>query len=474
MNFITTTLSRIKVAHILLYAGVISALGVGVLIFKWDIIGPVLAASLWLGIAFFILLCKKPALGLTVTLIYSFMLPMLGREISSVPFGIGIELLLIVTWLVALFNSNKEDWSCTHNDLVYLMLMWFVVSLLQLANPEGGNVMGWVQEIRGAALHGLLIVPLVFVLYNKKKHLDLFLTIIIGLSVLASFNGIRQLYIGLSPGERTFVEYNAVTHLIWGQLRVFSFYTDAGMFGASQAHVALIALILAFGPFKTWIRLVLATSSLIILYGMLISGTRGSLFVLVFGAFSAILLFKNYKILAIGLVLGVMVLGVLKYTHIGSGNYHIYRLRTALDPEDASLNLRFINQQALAKYMEDKPFGGGLGVIGAWGHEYNSDKFLSTIEPDSYWVKVWAMYGIVGLVIWFCMMMYIIGKCCAYVWLIKDPMLRIKLIALTAGTIGVFVSSYGNEVINRIPASLVVYISFAFVYLGPKLEREAS
>src|SRR5690606_16212199 len=118
------------------------------------------------------------------------------------------------------------------------------------------------------------------------------------------------------------------------------------------------------------------------------------------------------------------------------------------------------------------PFGEGLGTIGTWGHEYNSDKFVSTIEPDSYWVKVWAMYGIVGLTIWFGMMLYIQGKCGGYIWRIRDRGLRIKLIALLAGSIGVFIASYGNEVINRIPASLVVYVSWAMIYLGPKMELD--
>jgi len=32
-------------------------------------------------------------------------------------------------------------------------------------------------------------------------------------------------------------------------------------------------------------------------------------------------------------------------------------------------------------------------------------------------------------------------------------------------------SSYGNEVINFMPSAMVVYLSWVFVFLGPKLDR---
>src|SRR5690606_33853509 len=124
---------------------------------------------------------------------------------------------------------------------------------------------------------------------------------------------------------------------------------------------------------------------------MLISGTRGSFFVLIPGALLAIFLFKNAKVFICGLVSLVMFVAVLKYTYIGSGFSYIHRLRTALNPEDASLNARFDTQEILTEYMKDYPFGGGLGTLGYAGEQYNPGTFLATMPPDSYWVKVWVM-----------------------------------------------------------------------------------
>jgi O-antigen ligase len=359
--------------------------------------------------------------------------------------------------------------------LCLLAIVWFGINLLQLLNPTGVSLIGGLSEIRTTAFNWLYIVPLCFLFFNTRKHLDFFLILVIGCSVIATLYGMKQLHIGLDAADLKFLfeDGAAKTHLIFGKLRVFSFYSDAGQFGASQAQLGLIAVILAFGPFKFWKKVLLLLAGGILLYGMLISGTRGALFALIVGIFIYLFLCKNIKVLLLGLAVAFSGLFLLKFTYIGNTNYHIYRLRTAVNPEnDASMNVRLYNQQRLRNYMEELPFGGGVGVMGYNGFKYNSDKYLASIPPDSYWVKIWGMFGIVGFSIWFGMMMYILGKCCGLVWNIQDKALQVKLIALTAGAGGVFMCSYGNEVMNMLPSSVILYASWVFVYLGPKLDRE--
>jgi O-antigen ligase len=405
-------------------------------------------------------------------IVYCFTIGIFGREIGKLPYGVFIEGIIVLLWIVVFASLPKEYWKSANNDLVYLFLIWFIISLLEVVNP-GSSTMGWLTEIRSSALYPILIIPLGFLIFRTNKQLDTFLILIVILSTLASLNGIKQLYIGPSPGEQRFLDSGgAVTHILWGRLRVFSFYTDAGQFGASQASIGITTLILALGPFKKWKRIVLLICSLLMFYGMLVSGTRGALFALIVGAFIAIILSKKFKVLFLGGLITVAFLFFLKFTHIGNSNYQIYRLRSAVNPEDPSLNVRFITQRNLREYMNNLPFGGGLGVIGANGVLYNSDRYLSTVQPDSYFVKVWAMYGIVGLTIWLCIMMYVTGKCCGIVWKIEDEVLKIKMIALTAGCAGILFCSYGNEVINTMPSSIVVYLSWVFIYISPALEKE--
>lgn len=409
---------------------------------------------------------------LYVLLSYCFLLGILGREIGHFQYGILIEGLILLTWVAVGIEAKKDAFGRLNSDVFYLFLIWFVISVLEVINP-GSSFIGWLAEIRTTAFYPLMVVGLSLIIFEEIKDLDLFLIIIIALSTLACLNGIKQLYFGPSPGEQRFLnDGGAVTHILWGKLRVFSFYSDAGQFGASQAHMGLTSIILAMGPFKRWMRLVFLGTGLLLLYGMLISGTRGALFTLIVGTFVAIILSKNYKVLIIGGLLTLGLLFVLKFTHLGNGNYQIYRLRSALNPDDPSLNVRFNTQRNLREYMSSRPFGGGLGVIGNNGILYNSDKYLSTVPPDSYYVKVWAMYGIVGLTIWLCIMLFILGKCCGIIWKIENEGLRVKMIALTSGFAGILFCSYGNEVINNMPSSIVVCMSIVFVYLTPVLERD--
>jgi O-antigen ligase len=403
-------------------------------------------------------------------IIYCFTINIPAREIGGLPYDLFIIITILILWIIASITSPRAYWSSINTDLFYLTLAWFIVSLLELLNPNA-NIVGALSEIKTTALYPFLLVPLGFLLFRENRQLDIFLIIIISLSTLAALNGIKQLYRGPSPGEQRFLEAGgAATHVLWGKLRVFSFYTEAGQFGASQAAIGLSTLVLAMGPFKKKIRFLLFGCALLMLYGMLISGTRGALFALVVGAFTAILLSKKFKVLFAGGLILVGFIVFLKYTHIANGNYQIYRLRSALNPDDPSLNTRLTTQRNLREYMESRPFGGGLGVLG-YNSRYNPDQYLSTVQPDSYFVKIWAMYGIVGLTIWLCIMTYILGKCCGLSWVIQDEGLRIKIIALTSGYAGILFCSYGNEVINNMPSSLVVYFSWVFIFISPHLDK---
>jgi O-antigen ligase len=396
---------------------------------------------------------------------YSFLYGILGREVGGFQYGLIFEALILIMWLAVGIKTPREEYTKLDSDLFYLFLVWLIISVLQIVNP-GSSISGWLAEIRTTAFYPFMFVALGILIFRNQRDLDIFLILVIALSTVGTINGIKQLYLGPWPGEQRFLnEGGYVTHILWGQLRVFSFYSDAGQFGASQAQVGLMSIILACGQFKKNVRLLLFGCGLVLLYGMLISGTRGALFALIVGVFTAILLSKNWKAVIIGGVIAFSFLFVLKFTYIGNGNYQIYRLRTAVNPEDPSLNLRLNTQRMLREYMSTRPFGEGLGVIGNNGELHNPDKFLSKVPPDSYYVKVWAMYGIVGFTIWLAIMLYILGKCCGIVWRVSDPLLRVKMIALTSGFAGILVCSYGNEVINNMPSSIVVCLSLVLVYM---------
>ena len=106
--------------------------------------------------------------------------------------------------------------------------------------------------------------------------------------------------------------------------------------------------------------------------------------------------------------------------------------------------------------------------MGMWGTTYNKGKYISQIPPDSLFVKIWGMYGIVGFLIWFGIMMYILGKSAGIIWKTRDPVLKNQLVSLCSGSAGILLCSYGNEVLNAMPSSAVVYVSWALIWLSPR------
>lgn len=443
--------------------------------FGWLIAGKGLPLSMMLVVipfvaAFLTLTFLYPRIGFLTFIIYCFLVPGLGRHIEGPQFGLGQDGLLLLTWLGVIFHrSGRFRFRHLKSDLVWLAIVWFIITVLEIVNPERPSIIGWFYEMRSATLYWILSIPLAMLLLNKKSDIDLFLKIIIFISLAGAFYGIKQLYLGTDEMENRWLEAGAKkTHLLFGKLRVFSFYTEAGQFGASQAHLAILCIILGTGPYTKKLKILFFTAGFIMFYGMLISGTRGALFALVGGGFTFLVLSGKVKILVIGGMVGLLFFSILKYTSIGSGNAEIVRLRTSLDPNDASLKVRLDNQAILRDFLSTRPFGAGVGVLGMWGVKYNADKFISTIPPDSLYVKIWAMYGIIGFLIWFGTMLYITGKCAGIIWETRDPVLRNKLSAMLGGATGILLCSYGNEVLNQMPSSTIVYVSWVFIWLSPR------
>ncbi len=421
-------------------------------------------------IGFLIAVFLQPRIGILVFIVYCFIMPTLGKHIEGPQFGLGQDAILLLTWLGILFHrSNRYKFRHLNNDLVWVAVAWFIITVLQLANPGKPSFMGWVFEMRSATLYWVLCIPLSMLLLNKKADIDLFLTIIIVLSFVGALYGIKQLYLGPDEAENRWLEAGAKkTHILFGKLRVFSYYAEAAQFGASQAQLAIMCLILALGPYSTQKKIWYGIATIFIFYGMLISGTRGAMAALVGGGLTFLVLSKQVRILILGSLFGLIFLGILKFTSIGSSSAQIGRMRTSLDPTDASFQVRLYNQKILKELLADKPFGTGVGTIGTWGTQYNEDKYIAQIPPDSLYVKIWAMYGIIGFIIWFGIMLYITGKSAAIVWQTRDPVLKNQLLALCGGATGILLCSYGNEVLNAMPSSMIVYISWAFIWLSPR------
>ena len=408
-----------------------------------------------------------------------FFLPQqLNRYVHSLPYGFMVESILLLTYVVLFFKHFKKlDFSRAKNPVVILMLLWMAYIVLQLGNPQAPSKMAWAYAMRGIALFQLLLIPLVFILFKTKKDLINFVTFYFILSLLGILWAIKQHTTGLTQTEIAglLASGGYKTHVLFGKLRVFSIYFDAGTFGAAMGHLCIISALLYIGPFKKLYKTIFLIVALASFYAMMVSGTRGALAVPGIGAMVYVILIKNIKYITLGVTVMAFTFIFLKFTTIGHSNYDVQRLRTALDPEDSSLNVRLKNRQRLSVYLEGKPFGGGVGSVGGWGQQFSPGTWLANFPPDGLYTRIRAETGIVGYSIYLIVWLYILYLGFKACWNMKNPKYKSLATAFLAGYAGILASNYGNEVMTQYPNNHITFITLAFIFIIKEWDdKEAS
>ncbi len=459
---------------------IFSAIVLGYIIARGGIYSALVLLSLPPLLIYFNRFFTFPRLGVITVIVLAFIAIGLTRYIRNVPLGLGIDLFLVITYITIFFRyfNAKLDIDSIKplkNNLVLLSLIWFLYSVGELANPQALSRTAWFYAMRGMSLYMLLIIPLVFLLFNKVKDLKIFLYIWGVFSILSSLKAFQQMTFGPDSYEQYWLDSGgAVTHYILGELRAWGFYSDAGQFGAAQAHAGVLGTILFLHFKDPWKKIFFLIVALTGYYGMMVSGTRGAIIVPGLGLSFYLIHRKNFMVIISGVVVLFLCYGFFRYTVIGESNQYIRRMRTAFFPQDnASLQVRIQNRAMIGAYLVDKPFGGGIGSAGDWGKRFSPQGFLSQIPTDSWYVQIWAEQGIVGLILHLLITLFIVLKGSYIVMFrIRDPELFGVLSALICGIVGIMGASYGNGVFGQLPTGIIIYISMAFVFMGPKLDDE--
>ncbi|NNC33623.1 MAG: O-antigen ligase family protein [Croceitalea sp.] len=417
----------------------------------------------------------KPKIGLITIFVLNFLILGLGRYVPMT-WGLLIDGLLLLMYLALFFKAFKIKipWSRANSQLTLLVTIWFGYALFQAVNPEAVSFAAWFYAMRGLALYQWMIVPLLFIIYNDPKDLKLFLIIWGVMSLLGTLKGFQQVAFGVDPFEQRWLDNGgSLTHVLFGKLRVFSFYSDAGQFGASQGHAGVVFGVLAIFAKSKKFRIFCIVVALAGLYGMLISGTRGAIAVPAAGGIMFLILRKNIPILVAGAMLGIGVFVFFKYTTILNNNAQIRRMRTAFDPNDASLQVRLANQRKLSTYLASRPFGGGIGSTGNWGQRFTPNTFLANTATDSWFVAIWADTGIVGLYLHlFILFFVLITGAYNVMFKVRDDWLKGMIAALVCGMFGIMGASYGNGVFGQFPTCILMYTGMVFMFLAPKMDKK--
>jgi len=446
----------------------IGILGVSFLLFKFlGIIGGALLLGLPISLVVLSIIWKNPKLGVWGNIIIAFFGAGIARYVPG-PWGLLVDILLALSWLSVILNKKvNPNWKYLRNPIAILYTAWMLFLVFEIVNPSGNGLIAWFYAMRGIGFYQALTIPLIFLFFREEEDLEKFIRLLIYFSLIGTIWGFKQQILGTDAAEDhwLYAEEHHEEHVLHGVLRVFSFYSDAGSFGASQAMMSLMCAIMFMGPYKGIKKFKYLVFAVIFLLGFAISGTRGALAVPLAGGIAYLILIKNFRILVAGFSGMILVFVILKYTFMFQGVEQVRRMRTALDPENKSLSVRLENQKTFARYLASRPFGGGIGTAGFWGARFNPDSLMANTATDSWFVKIWAETGPVGLTFHLVILGFTLGYGGHKIMSMRSEKHRTQASALYAMFAGAILASYGNQVLIQMPTGIILNFAIPFIFL---------
>ena len=389
----------------------------------------------------------------------------------------GLEIILLV---IAIIDARKSPcFDRTVNVMLLALMIWCGFCTLEIFNDTCGlgmNLWAWYTGARLMAFQ-LLYAFLIFIIYIDKPKTLIYYIVFWGvLSLFSVFWAWKQKNIGFTDMERAWINGpGRTTHIIrWGTLiRYFSTHNDAASYGIAIASTAVAYLIFALTNKIKKYRYFFLITGLACTWGMFPSGTRTAIICFFAGIATFAFLSKSAKLTALVSSLFAICLFLLVFTDICNGNDSIKRMRSAFDKNDASMNVRDINKASIKKYIQEAPWGIGIGMMRDDVPANNKYRMLTEIPPDSEYVYIWVRTGKIGIIIYVLTTLIMFGGAC---WIVLFRIKSSSLRGIGAGLCCAFVSiqlgGYANQILMNFPNCFLFYGGLSMVYALPFMEKE--
>lgn len=426
-----------------------------------------------------IYLIRNPRWCFYIILVFNYYIMGVSRYITTFPPGVAVDILLGLLIIVLIISSiggkPRLEPKGAYHALTFLAIIWLLYCILQIINPNSSSIVAWLTGVRALGVYFIIIIVMTSIIMTRFKDLKTFLFIWAILSLTAVLKAFIQKTFGLDAAETYWLYYGggSTTHLLYYGIRYFSFFTDAANFGSGMAFSGVVFAISSFYYKERKLKIFYIITALICAYGMIISGTRGSIAVPFVGFTVYVLLSRNLKKIILISVAIVLAFTFLKYTDYGQGNVYVRRMRSLFSKDDASLMVRVENQKRLKTYMWNKPFGVGIAMSRGGAKDYKPDPIFSKIPSDSWYVRVWVETGIIGLSIHVFILLYVIIYGVYLVWVrLESEQVKGFVTAIICGLLGVYVAAYSLEIIGQFPNAFIIYMCMTFIFLSPMYDEE--
>ncbi len=421
-----------------------------------------IGAMVGIPVVYFVII--SPPFGIMVYLCYAYTMMWMMRLGVPIPLGTLMDVFLALFILGFFIQMKKKpEWEKMKNPISTMILVWIGYNIFQVANPAAASRLAWLGALRTVALVSLYYF--VFILHVRTKK---FLIIIIKWWIFASFinacYAFKQEYFGFFPFEQAYLDSDPmIANLLFiaGHWRKFSMFSDPVTFAYNMAMASLLCMGLLSGPMKLYKKAILTFLAIFFLYVMLFSGTRGA-YPLVPLALMLYAILKFNKQVLIFTGMGLLFFVFLIF--MPTSNQSILRFQSAFRPgEDASYNVRKLNQARIKPFVYSHPIGGGLGATEYFGQKYAPDSYLANFPPDSGYVRVTVELGYIGLFI-FCLMIFTVLKTgINYYYKIRDPQLKSFLLAMLLVIFAWNIGNFPQEAFVQYPSNVLFFLSIALM-----------
>lgn len=414
-----------------------------------------------------------PQFGIIVMLVTAYLLMWVMRMGVNFPLGTlmdGLQALLIFGFLLKI--RERRDWHVFKNPISIMILVWIGYNLLEVANPSAESRLAWVYTLRSVAI--LMLMYFIFFYHIRTvSFIRLIFKMWIALSTFALIYGFYQEEFGYLAFEQRWINSDPLItdlYFIAGHWRKFSIFSDPVAFAYNMVVNSILCFGISTGPIARWKKAVLISLGSLHAIAMLFSGTRGAYVLLPAALFMFCILKFNKKILLFSIVAA---LGIAALIMVPTGNPTIVRFQSAFKPaEDASFNVRAINQKKIQPYIQTHPMGGGLGATGVWGQRFSPWSFLANFPPDSGYVRVAVELGWIGLLI-FCTLMFLILKTgIDNYYRIRDPELKSYCLSMTLIVFVLNIGNYPQEALVQFPSNIYFYLEVALINVLLTIDKQ--
>ena len=401
--------------------------------------------------------------GMAFTLLVAFLVQYIGK-ISDAPIGTSLDgLLLLMIFGILVGQIVKKDWSFAKDPISTWLLIWIYFNLFQILNPSAESKMAWVFTVRSLAVLNLLYFIACYA-FSSFKRIKWMLDWIVGLALVVALYGLKQEFLGFSDVEKAWIYSDAERFQLfyqWGRMRTFSLFNDAMTFGVMMAYMGVFCLIYATAPMLWYKKVILVLAGVLMFWSSLYTGTRTCFVLIPLGFIFFAFMTLNRQVLIASAIFIVLGAGVMMKS---TSNPVIYRMQSAFKPkEDASVQIRFYNQQRIRPHIYSHPIGFGLGSTGLWARRFTPDSFLAGFAHDSYYVRLAVEEGWIGLILYMTLLFIVLKRALYFYIRVRDPMIKTLYLSIMSALFMLAIANYPQEAIVQLPTSLVVYVFFAAI-----------